>query len=64
MGNTVDFIRPDQHETGILINTNNQALSQYKTAKKKFAKVDRLQQDVDRLATLVETLVAKMGDTK
>ena len=44
-----DFLRPNGIDSGVLINTNNEALQSYKKMKKRMSKLDSLQQQYDDL---------------
>lgn len=56
MDNVADFKRPEGFSTGVLLNTNNEALRTYKKAKKRFASVVTLEKTVDELRNEIEEL--------
>lgn len=49
MHNNSDFKRPNGIDTGILLNTNNEALKTYKKTKKKLNKATELENQVNFL---------------
>lgn len=63
MSNETDFNRPQGIPQGILINTNNEALSSYKKAKKRFNSITELEEKVDHLTKLVEKLLEINNDS-
>lgn len=56
MDNVADFKRPEGIGSGVLLNTNNEALQTYKKAKKRFASVAGLEKTVDQLRNEIEEL--------
>lgn len=56
---TTDFIRPNGINSGVLLNTNNEALLNYKRAKKRLSSVPELEKKVARLEKIVEQLLEK-----
>lgn len=59
---SVDFERPKGISTGVLLNTNNEALENYKKAKKRFNSVKQLEEQVGTLSQIVQELVTKVND--
>lgn len=55
--NNTDFRRPPGIDSGVLLNTNNEALLSYKKAKRRMAKVDELEEKVNELTYLVQQLL-------
>lgn len=54
--NNVDFRRPEGIPQGVLLNTNNEALENYKKAKRRFNSVASLESKVDSLTKEIEEL--------
>lgn len=57
-----DFQRPNGVSNGILLNTNNEALKTYKRRKKKMMSIDRLENEVAELKSLVQQLLERTHD--
>lgn len=62
MNNSADFKRPDGIPNGVLLNTNNDSLQNYKKAKKKFASVNSLEKQVKFLMEQVQQIQKVLDD--
>lgn len=54
--NTADFVRPIGVTTGVLLNTNNEALQIYKKTKKRMSTIPALENKVQSLTSDMEFL--------
>ena len=54
--NTADFVRPMGVTTGVLLNTNNEALQIYKKTKKRMSTIPALESKVQSLTSDIEFL--------
>ena len=55
-----DFVRPKGIDSGVLLNTNNDALAVYKRTKKRMGKVDILEEQVKDLQLTLKYLQEKI----
>lgn len=61
--NTSDFQRPNGINSGVLLNTNNEALDNYKRAKKRLSSVPKLEQRIEKLEKIIEQLLERNNDS-
>lgn len=54
--NNSDFKRPDNMKEGVLLNTNNEALSSYKKAKKRMSSVTKLETEMAEMKQQIQEL--------
>lgn len=61
METAVDFVRPQGTDTGILLNTNLEALQLYKKAKKRMKRIDILESEIKVLNNRIDKLQEMMN---
>lgn len=56
------FQRPNNIKSGVLLNTDNQSLQDYKKAKKKLSKINKLESQIEQLTKIVLELQDKYNN--